>query len=176
MQVFIMNGCARAGKDTVVGMISSIFQQEVKQFSHIDWAKDVIKYATGSVKKDKKSRKLMEDLENCFIEYNNHPYNVTTCAICKVYDEKEHDIITIDIRNPNEIKKIKNYCAAFHIPCFVLTIRNLIAEKNAKSLSKADNLWDQVPSDIVIYNNSDFKSLAFDVIDKLEKIVTKQNK
>ena len=104
-QVIIINGTGGSGKDTFVEFCSKY--ANVMNISSVDKVKEAAKILVGwNGEKDEKSRKLLVDLKQLSINYNDSP----TKYIEQKFEEfKSCDAIFlfIHIREIDEIEKIK---------------------------------------------------------------------
>lgn len=105
-QVIIINGTGGSGKDTFVEFCSEF--AKVTNISSVDKVKEAAKILVGwNGEKDEKSRKLLVDLKQLSIEYNNAP----TKYIKEEYDnftKSNSEYLFIHIREIEEIEKVKN--------------------------------------------------------------------
>jgi len=104
-QVIIINGTGGSGKDTFADFCSEF--AKVKNISSVDKVKEAAKALVGwNGEKDEKTRKLLVDLKQLSIEYNDYP----TVYAKKQYEEfKNSDLeyLFIHIREIEEIEKVK---------------------------------------------------------------------
>lgn len=104
-QVIIINGTGGSGKDTFVKFCSEF--AKVKNISSVDKVKEAAKVLVGwNGEKDEKTRKLLVDLKQLSIEYNDYP----TIYVKEQYEEFKHSndkYLFIHIREIEEIKKVK---------------------------------------------------------------------
>lgn len=104
-QVIIINGTGGSGKDTFVEFCSEF--ANVTNISSVDKVKEAAKILVGwNGEKDEKSRKLLVDLKQLSIEYNNSP----TKYINEQYEKfvkNDSELLFIHIREIAEIEKIK---------------------------------------------------------------------
>lgn len=109
-QIIIINGTGGSGKDTFVDFCSKF--SSVTNISSVDKVKEAAKVLVNwNGEKDEKSRKLLADLKNISIEYNNYP----TQYIEKKYEEfknSDSKYLFVHIREIDEIKKIKKLLKA----------------------------------------------------------------
>jgi len=104
-QVIIINGTGGSGKDTFVEFCSEF--AKVTNISSVDKVKEAAKILVGwNGEKDEKSRKLLVDLKQLSIKYNDYP----TKYIQEQYEEfknSKSEYLFIHIREIEEIEKIK---------------------------------------------------------------------
>lgn len=105
-QTIIINGTGGSGKDTFVKFCSEFVR--VMNISSVDIVKEAAKILVGwAGQKDEKSRKLLVDLKQLSIEYNDAP----TQYIQEQYEnfkKSNFEYLFIHIREIDEIKKIKD--------------------------------------------------------------------
>jgi len=104
-QIIIINGTGGSGKDTFVEFCSEF--TKVTNISSVDKVKEAAKILVGwNGEKDEKSRKLLVDLKQLSIEYNDSP----TKYIKEQYEnfiKSDSQYLFIHIREIEEIEKIK---------------------------------------------------------------------
>lgn len=104
-QVIIINGTGGSGKDTFVEFCSEF--TKVTNISSVDKVKEAAKALVNwNGEKDEKSRKLLVDLKQLSIDYNDYP----TQYIKEKYEEfinSDSKYLFVHIREINEIEKIK---------------------------------------------------------------------
>ncbi len=105
-QVIIINGTGGSGKDTFVELCSKY--AKVVNISSVDKVKEAAKILVGwNGEKDEKSRKLLVDLKQLSIDYNDFP----TKYVQEQYEafiKSDSNYLFIHIREISEICKIKN--------------------------------------------------------------------
>lgn len=104
-QIFITNGMARSGKDTFAEYLN-YFVPTLK-YSSIDKVKDIAKQCGWDGTKDEKSRKFLSDLKVLTSQFNDMPFQAIKTVVEQFKEDKEKRILLIDIREPEEIEKIK---------------------------------------------------------------------
>lgn len=103
--VIIINGTGGSGKDTFVEFCAEFI--EVTNISSVDKVKEAAKILVGwNGEKDEKSRKLLVDLKQLSIEYNDSPLNYIKKQY-KEFIESPSKLLFIHIREINEIEKVK---------------------------------------------------------------------
>lgn len=104
-QVIIINGTGGSGKDTFVEFCSEF--AKVKNISSVDKVKEAAKALVGwKGEKDERTRKLLVDLKQLSIEYNDYP----TIYAKDQYEEFKNSALQylfIHIREIAEIEKVK---------------------------------------------------------------------
>ena len=114
--VIFINGRGGVGKDTLCSACCEKYS--VHNISAIDPIKEIA-YANGwNGEKDEKSRKLLHDLKELFVEYNDLPTNY----LLGKYEEflsSNAELLFVHIREPEEIRKFEKMVAIPHITVLV---------------------------------------------------------
>ena len=104
-QVIIINGTGGSGKDTFVKFCSEF--AKVTNISSVDKVKEAAKILVGwNGEKNEKARKLLVDLKQLSIKYNNYPTKYIEEQF-KMFKKNDSEYLFIHIREIEEIKKIK---------------------------------------------------------------------
>jgi len=100
--VIIINGSAESGKDTLCTLAAKHYR--CQNHSSIDPIKEMARVGGWFGVKDTRSRRLLSDLKNLMIAYNDCP---TKYLIRKYYEfeRSDDDILFVHIREPDEIRK-----------------------------------------------------------------------
>lgn len=101
--VIVINGQGGSGKDTVCSILGKHYR--VKNVSTVDPIKDIARYAGWKGEKNDKSRKMLADLKQVFIEYCDLPLNFII-AQEKQFLNDQNEIMFVHCREGVEIKKI----------------------------------------------------------------------
>lgn len=157
--IFVTNGMARSGKDTFAVMMNEIIP--TKKYSSIDYIKEIAKQCGWNGQKDEKSRKFLSDLKVLTILYNDLPFKKIQEEIIKFNADKIHNVLLIDIREPNEIKRL---CETYGTIKTILIRRNSV--KNITS-NMADAGVFNYKYNFVIDNNGTLDEFK----NKIEKFV-----
>lgn len=105
-KIVIINGSGGVGKDTFVEFCSEF--TKIKNISSVDKVKEAAKILVGwNGEKDEKSRKLLADLKQMSIEYNNYPITYIKEQADIFTENPEEAIMFIHIRETSEIEKVK---------------------------------------------------------------------
>lgn len=111
-RVFIVNGSGGVGKDTFVDLISVSNVGKV-HYSSVTRIKEVARQLGWDGKsKTEKDRKFLSDLKDLVTDYSDLPYNLMCKMIDRLLNTQDPIILFIDIREPNEIQRIVDYCGA----------------------------------------------------------------
>ena len=106
-KIVIINGSGGVGKDTFVEFCQEF--SNVKNVSSVDKVKEAAKILVGwNGDKDDKSRKLLVDLKQLSIDYNDYPMTYIKQEADKFLENEEQNMMFIHIREISEIEKVKN--------------------------------------------------------------------
>lgn len=104
-KIIIINGTGGAGKDTFVSFCSEI--EKVLNISTVDKVKEAATILVGwNGEKDEVSRKLLVDLKQLSIAYNDAPTKYI-CSMAEKFKNSEDKLMFIHIREAEEIEKAK---------------------------------------------------------------------
>jgi len=103
-QVIIINGNAGVGKDTLINFARRRFK--IKNISSIDPIKRIARMG-GWRDKDEKGRKLLVDLKELFVKFNDLPTKFLMEEFHKFQQSDKH-FMFVHIREPQEIEKFKS--------------------------------------------------------------------
>lgn len=103
--IIIINGTGGAGKDTFVSFCSEI--EKVLNISAVDKVKEAAAILVGwNGEKDEVSRKLLVDLKQLSIAYNDAPTKYI-CSMAEKFKDSTDNLMFIHIREAEEIEKAK---------------------------------------------------------------------
>lgn len=109
-QIIVINGTGGSGKDTFVNFCTEF--AKVTNISSVDKVKEAAKILVGwNGEKDEKSRKLLVDLKQLSIEYNDFPMQYIKSEYEK-FIQGDSEYLFIHIREISEIEKIKKMLSA----------------------------------------------------------------
>lgn len=104
-EIIVINGSGGVGKDTFVEFCKKYCK--VKNISSVDKVKEAAKVLTGwDGTKDEKSRKLLVDLKQLGIEYNDAPFKYITES-AEEFEKTDEELMFIHIREIAEIEKVR---------------------------------------------------------------------
>ena len=151
-KIFITNGMARCGKDTFAKFLSEL--TPTMKYSSIDKVKDIAYLCGWEGAKTERDRKFLSDLKLLTTEYSDMPFKKIKEMVNKFNNDKDHSIMLIDIREPDEIERAKTVFGAKTI---------LIENNRVKHISSnmADANVFSYKYDYIVENNSsleEFKS------------------
>ena len=149
-QIVIINGSGGVGKDTFVEFCSQY--TKVMNISSVDKVKEAANILTGwSGEKDEKSRKLLSDLKQLGIEYNDAPFRYLSSKV-QEFKNSDAKIMFIHIREHTEIEKCKQ---AFDAKTLLITNKNVAAILTNYSDSDINNYQ----YDYTIHNDGTLEEL-----------------
>lgn len=144
MKIYIVNGAPGAGKTTFEECIKLLIGSDrCNILSTIEFVKYIATQCGWDGSKSNKNRKFLSDLKDILTEWNDVPYKriEENLKSIREKDEFKEQIVFIDCREPEEIKKLCKKLNAKSV-----CIRNEKAEKTETS-----NHADQ---DVLNYNYS----------------------
>ena len=105
-KIIIINGSGGVGKDTFVDFCKEF--TDVKNISSVDKVKEAAKVLVGwNGEKDEKTRKLLADLKQISIDYNNYPLQYISNQAEEFRKNENENIMFVHIREISEIEKVK---------------------------------------------------------------------
>lgn len=112
INVVVVNGMPRSGKDTFVGFCLDSLKEFGFAFSTVDCIKEIATQCGWNGEKTPKDRKFLSDLKDLLTEWNDVPYQsirreiAKICLIAEQYNIS-HDKFTVFIhcREPEEIQR-----------------------------------------------------------------------
>ena len=103
--IVIINGTGGAGKDTFVSFCSEV--TGVLNVSTVDKVKEAAKVLVGwNGEKDEISRKLLVDLKQLSVDYNDAPTKYI-CSMAEDFENSDNNLMFVHIREAREIEKAK---------------------------------------------------------------------
>lgn len=145
----IINGHANAGKDEIAKIAKKILDTPIYNISSITPVMEIAKLMGWDGKKDERSRELLSNLKDLWVEFNNGPINQLVKTVDEIddrYSPPDPYLIFVHIREPEEIEKFKtNYPDT----TTVLVKRDSIETYN----NRADSFVNEYNYDYIIENN-----------------------
>lgn len=136
-RIFIINGKARAGKDTFINMCS--YYTGVINYSSVQPVKDIAASIGWDGRKTDKDRKFLADLKKLLTEYNDLPFEKTKEKIKEFADpDNKSTILFVHIREASEIRKVLSLSGIDDIPVNTLYIDNPRVQLNTSNSSDAN--------------------------------------
>ena len=103
--VFITNGTGGCGKDTFADILGKY--TTVTKISSIEPVKQFARFMGWDGGKTEKDRKFLSDLKLALTEYNDTPFNYMLGSYMFWKETRNHSVLIIDIREPEEIERAK---------------------------------------------------------------------
>ena len=156
MLILIINGAPRAGKDTFIETLKERPGIDTWVYSSIDWIKKIAKTMGWEGAKEPKDRNFLATLKDISTAYNDMPFQKIVQEIDCAEDFYKKDYFCTNIREPEEIQKLKTWCALNEMPCYTILVRNAKAEREAAMTisNAADNNYLKYCYDYQVDNNS----------------------
>lgn len=154
-QIFITNGMARCGKDTFAEFLNEIVS--TLKYSSIDKVKIIARMCGWDGGKTEKDRKFLSDLKMLTSEYSDMAFADIRKKIFEFLDKDfEHQVLLIDIREPEEVERVKKAFGAKTI---------LINNENVKIINSnpADANVFNYEYDFIIDNSSTLEAFKNEV-------------
>ena len=162
MKVFVINGMARAGKDTFCNYVSEMYN-DTYHFSIVDLTKDFAKQLGWNGEKDERGRKFLCELKRITDEYDDRNFQRVKQTIEHITTDDM--VFLVDMREPQDIERARKELNAKIV--FVKNSNVPIINSNY-----ADAGVFNINYDIEIDNSGtldDLKDKARDFIDKYIK-------
>ena len=105
-KIIITNGSGGCGKDTLAELMNKYV--DIIKYSSIDFFKTIGSLGRMRSQKDESERILVCNLKKAFIEYNELPTILCGEKIDKFLQADGDGILIIDVREPEEIQKLKD--------------------------------------------------------------------
>lgn len=165
-RTIIINGPANTGKDEIAKIAKKILDIPVYNISSITPVMEIAKLMGWDGKKDERSRELLSNLKDLWVEFNNGPINQLVKTVDEIddrYNPPDPYLIFVHIREPEEIEKFKtNYPDT----TTVLVKRDSIETYN----NRADSFVNEYNYDYIIENNGTLVELEESVRTLLKDI------
>ena len=161
-QIFITNGMARCGKDTFAKFLNEIIP--TLKYSSIDKVKNIAKLCGWNGGKSDKDRKFLSDLKLLTSDYSDMPFEAIKQKVDNFMKDKKHSVMLIDIREPEEIKKVVD-----RINALTLLITSKRVEKITSNKSDASVL--EYDYDDIISNDGTIEELEVKAKSYVKKLV-----
>lgn len=136
--LLIINGQATGGKDLFCNILSEISSLPTTTYSIIDYAKEVANISLGwDGIKDEKGRRLLADLNDIMMEYNELPFKKIHKEVAWMDIMNEEYTFMLHMRKPKEIRKIVGYYQERKYNVITIFINN--EKKERKWNNEADD-------------------------------------
>ena len=155
--VIIINGKGGCGKDTICDILEKHYP--TKRISTITKVKQAARLMFGwKGGKNLKDRKFLSDLKDLWTDYNDGPFVYAIDQFQKFAEKPVaayNEIFIIHVREPSEIKKIKDRIELRgpSIPCVTLLIKSPRTE-SVEYGNDGDDLVNKYPYDFVYSNEA----------------------
>ncbi len=164
--VIIINGYARAGKDTFVGFLNDHVSGGVIEHSTIDFSKYIAELMGWNGIKSIHSREMLSELK----EFSNKWFDKSFKDMVTLIESNHmNKVIVFHIREPKEIKRVSDWCDKRDvniITIFVSGIRSETDQSNDSDLNARN-----YPYDDYIINNGTLDEYKINTIQLLNKIL-----
>lgn len=104
-KIFILNGTGGSGKDTFAECLNKIIPTQ--HISIVDKAKLIAKKIGWKGEKTEKDRKFLSDIKLAIDNYDDSNFEYIKNAVEVFKQDKEHNILCIDMRERNQIARAK---------------------------------------------------------------------
>lgn len=161
-KIMITNGSGGCGKDTLAEIMNKYV--DIIKYSSIDFFKEIGTLGRMNSQKKEAERILLYKLKKAFVEYNNLPTILCGEQIDKFLQSDEDGILIIDVREPEEIQKLKEL--------FPQIITVLVTNENVPVItynSSDANVFDYI-YDYVIDNSYSLEMLEDSAITLLQEL------
>lgn len=179
IQVVIINGKPRTGKDTVVEICKDFFdgsKVQVHNLSTVDCVRKIMKIFEIEEIKTSKLRGQMSDCK----DYLTSTCDLPTLDIMQTINRlnaDEHHLVFVHAREPENIKTMRSVIlqqAALGVKIAVQTLlikRDTENVEYAKATNHADTNVDAYKYDIIMYNDDTLEKLRSSVADVICKML-----
>jgi len=150
--VVIINGQGGSGKDTVCKIVAKRFK--VLNISTVDPIKDIAKYAGWKGEKSDSARKMLADLKQAFIAYNELPLNYVLNKE-KEFMAGDDEIMFVHCRESEEIKKIVDNSLLRTVTLLIRRHDNAYLHKNKVFGNHADDDVENYDYDFIYDGNNE---------------------
>jgi hypothetical protein len=174
VSLIVVNGYPQSGKDMFVDFGIDELDENNSKYCH------AVKYSTITTcmqaaytfgwngVKNEKYRAMLSDLKDLYTKYFDGTYKEMVDWIYGYNLGTKNTMLFAMIREPEEIRKIINYCSSHDIPNKTICIRSGRSEKNHSSHS--DKFVNLYPYDIILDNDGtlvEWKEKSKTIIKKL---------
>lgn len=156
--IIVVNGKGGVGKDSVCDALGNFFT--TKHISSITPVKELASLCGWSGEKTPEARKFLSDLKALLIGYNNLPLNYLMSEVKRFISDDNTDILFVDIRESDEIRKfIMNVKVEHSILIKTLIVRSQRPELVGKYGNHSDDHVENYIYDYAFENDGDFDLL-----------------
>lgn len=149
--VIVINGQGGSGKDTVCKIIAKRFG--VLNISTVDPIKEIASFAGWKGEKTDAARKMLADLKQVFIEYDDLPLKYVLKKE-KEFSESSDEIMFVHCRESEEIKKIVDNSLIKTVTLLIRRHDDAFRHKNKAFGNHADDDVEQYDYDFIYDGNN----------------------
>jgi dephospho-CoA kinase len=129
-RILITNGSGGCGKDTMAEIMGKYVN--VHKISSIDVIKKIVEPYTIEFTtlhgKHEKYRQLLSEVKQAFVNFNDLPTKIMEQETLKFLEDRNSQVLIVDIREPEEIEKFKQIFPMGCVICkTILVINNNVA-------------------------------------------------
>jgi dephospho-CoA kinase len=168
--VIVLNGYPRSGKDEFVRIVSESY--ECYDHSTIDKVKFIASEMGWDGNKTKESRKMLSELKKFYIKWFDGPFQDILKMINELKRYSERKILFIHIREPEEIKRLQEYCKLDKSLNFCTILVKRPGLEETDNDNDSDNNINDFDYDYEIINRQLYKYKK-DVLDLIKNILHK---
>ncbi len=169
--VIVINGRGGCGKDTLCDITAKHYK--VRNVSSITPIKELATIAGWDGSKDAKSRKMLADLKQLFVEYNDYCNNYVVSQ-AEEFARGDENIMFVHIRECDEIMKFLHSAEQINgVKCISLLVRRSTDDGYGGCLlgNSADDDVEKMTYDYIYENKRPLEELEDDFINFLNSII-----
>ncbi|MBQ8827838.1 MAG: hypothetical protein IJZ90_01690 [Clostridia bacterium] len=169
--IIVINGRGGCGKDTLCDITAKHYK--VRNVSSITPIKEIATIAGWDGSKDPKSRKMLADLKQIFVEYNDY-CNTYILNQAKEFAKSDENIMFVHIRECSEIQKFMSRASELEsVKCISLLVRRTTDDGYGGELlgNSADDGVENMSYDCIYENNKPLDMLENDFIVFMENLL-----
>ena len=148
--IFVVNGLPHSGKTEFENMVAKYAKTEI--LSSVDFVKEVAKFAGWDGVKDDRGRLFLSQLKSIMTIYDDIPFKIMKKKV-EEFKENDSEILFLDIREIDEIKKAEKEFGAQSIIVKRPNNRNLVSNDSDRYVECYDGYT------YVLNNDSDLDDL-----------------
>ena len=167
--VVVINGSGESGKDTLCNLVAKHYR--CQNHSSIDPIKAMARLGGWTGEKDSNSRRMLSELKNLFINYNDWPTKYLVEKY-RSFEQSDDDVLFLHIREPDEIRKFMDAIK----PSDDVLLRDaaiLVRRSAAPSMfgNAADDGVSGYPYDFLFINDEDLESAEVKFVRMIRDII-----
>lgn len=163
--IVIVNGYPTAGKDTFCEFAT--LEYETTEYSTVDTVKDIAVTMGWDGRKHTESRNMLSALKDFYVEWFDGSFTEMVNLINESYDEAVDQFVFLHTREPDEIKRVLEWCAEKNKKCYSVFIDRQVETTHG---NHADANVSMFRYDIYIENNGslgEFRKKSLDIFSKM---------